>query len=124
MSEASLLCHREGERRFRLEPLKLDELFRPSSSLNESFSPSFCLSSACLVRLSRMSSVVTLSLFCLVNGPEKPNRWRALGDLESEPKTLSSHCYCADREFEDESTRQCQTKDYPNLHFCDLTKMW
>src|SRR2546425_13321854 len=91
MSEASLLCHREGERRFRLEPLKLDELFRPSSSLNESFSPSFCLSSACLVRLSRMSSAVTLSFFCLVRGPQKPNRWCALGDLESEAKFYSPY---------------------------------
>ncbi len=27
MSEASLLCHREGERRFGIEPLKLAELF-------------------------------------------------------------------------------------------------
>src|SRR2546425_3928710 len=86
-----------------------------SSSLSESFSPSFCLSSACLVRLSRMSSVVTLSFSCLVRGPEKPNRWRALGDLESVPNLLSSQGYCADREFEDKSTRQCKSEDCLNL---------
>ena len=38
-----------------------------------------------------MSSEVTLSFFCLVRGPEKPNRWRALGYPESEPNFYSPH---------------------------------
>src|SRR5467141_732973 len=101
MPEASLLCHRGRQRRFRIKPLKPAELFslcniiKSQGTVFPEFLPELCLPSQTI------KNVVSGNPFLLLSRKRtrETESMACLGRSRIRAQFLSSYFYCADREF-------------------------